>query len=116
MLAGGGSAAISTTATFNVHDGRSQALGLIALGFGRTQTPLFNGFLWTLPVATFGVQLHGSTASVFLERGGGYLHWTFAIPANPALVNTATDWQAFLVDPAAASGITMTNGVELVVR
>jgi hypothetical protein len=116
VLAGGGSARIGTTATFNVHDGRARAFGVLAVGAGRTQIPFLNGFLWTVPLVTFAVQLRGSTATVFEERGGGYLHWSVPIPGNTALIGATTDWQGFFLDAAAVGGLTMTNGVELVVR
>jgi hypothetical protein len=115
-LAGGGSRAVGGTAVFNVHDGRSASFGLIALGSGRAQVPFANGFLWTLPAATLAVQLRGTTGVVFNEAGGGYLHLQVPIPPNPALANLVTNWQGFFLDAAGASGITLTNGVEMVIQ
>jgi hypothetical protein len=115
-LAGGGSRAVGGTAVFNVHDGRSLSFGLIALGSGRTQVPFFSGFLWTLPTATLAVQLRGATGSVAAEAGGGCLHLQVPIPGNPALAGLVTDWQGFFLDAAGVGGITMTNGVEMVIQ
>jgi hypothetical protein len=78
--------------------------------------PFLNGFQWTQPAASIALQLRGTTGAVFEEAGGGYLHWQLPIPANPALSGVVLDWQAFFLDAAAASGITMTNGVEMVIE
>jgi hypothetical protein len=115
-LAGGGSRSIGSTALFNIHDGRSQSFGLLGIGSGRTQIPLLNGFLWTVPVATLAVQLGGLTSGVFLEAGGGCLHLSVPIPATPSLVNAVTNWQAAFLDAGAAGGISLTNGVEMIIQ
>ncbi|MBK8096279.1 MAG: hypothetical protein IPK26_04185 [Planctomycetes bacterium] len=115
-LAGGGSRAQGGVAVFNIHDGRSQALGLLAIGFGRAQVPFGNGFLWTVPSATLTLQLRGMTGAVWAEAGGGHLQIAIAIPASPVMTGLVTDWQAFFLDAAAVGGATMTNGVELVVQ
>jgi hypothetical protein len=115
-IAGGGSRAVGGTALFNVHDGRSLSFGLIALGSGRTQVPFQNGFLWTLPTLTLAVQLRGALGTVGAEAGGGCLHLQVPIPGNPALAGLVTNWQGFFVDSAGVGGITMTNGVELVIQ
>jgi len=115
-LAGGGSRAPGGTAVFNVHDGRSLSPGLIALGSGRAQVPFLNGFLWTLPVVSFTVQLRGSRGSVAEEAGGGCLHLQLPIPASRSLAGRAIHCQGFFLDAAGVGGITMTNGVELLIQ
>ena len=36
--------------------------------------------------------------------------------ADDGHVSTGTNWQAFFIDPAGFNGMTMTNGVEMVIR
>ena len=112
----GGGDAIGTMFRLQVHDGRAQAIGVLAAGFGRAAIPFLNGFLWTQPASTTTVVLGGSRATALAERGGGCLHWSLAIPPVPSLRGLVVDWQGAFLDAAATGGISLTNGVELVIR
>jgi hypothetical protein len=116
VLAGGGPDQIGSSALFNVHDGRAQAPGVLGLGLGRAAIPFAGGQLLTVPLVTIPLTLRGSRANALAERGGGYLHFEFPIPANPSLRNVTTNWQGLFADANATSGVVLTNGVELVLR
>jgi hypothetical protein len=72
--------------------------------------------LWTVPAATLAIQLGGNLGSVFAEAGGGCLHLAIPIPGTPTLVGAVTNWQAAFLDAAGVGGITLTNGVEMIIQ
>lgn len=116
VLAGGGPDIFGSTVLFNVHDGRAQAPGLIAAGFGRTSIPFLGGQLLTLPSVTQPLVLGGSTSNALTERGGGYLHFGIPLPPDPGLQGLVVDFQAAFADASVPAGWTLTNGVELTIH
>jgi hypothetical protein len=116
VLAAGAPVSIGTTLWFNVHDGRAQAPGVLALGVGRSAIPFAGGQILTVPQVTFPLVLRGARTTVLAERGGGYLHYPIGIPNNQSLRNRVLNWQAVFADAAAVGGLTLTQGVEVVMQ
>ncbi len=116
VLVGGGPTAPGTTTRLRIHDGLAQTLGALVAGFGRTNVPLFGGTQLVNPLSSLTEFLGGPPQTQFAARGGGYLHRGFAIPNNAGLVGVVIDWQAVFLDPQAVGGISLSNGVELVVQ
>ncbi len=116
VLAGGGPTAPGTTTRLQIHDGLGQTLGALVAGFGRVNLPLFGGTQLVVPLSSVTVVLNGPPATLFAARGGGYLHRGFAIPNDAGLVGVVIDWQAAFLDPQAQGGVSLSNGVELVVQ
>jgi hypothetical protein len=103
-LAGLGQPSIGRTITLDVTQGLGGASGVLAIGLaGRAAAPFLGGTrLVELPVMQFPIQLSGAgTASL-----------SFPIPSSIAMIGTRVDAQAFVTDPAAVQGMSMSAGLE----
>ncbi|TAJ16845.1 MAG: hypothetical protein EPO68_10405 [Planctomycetota bacterium] len=109
----GGSGCASTTTPFSllVGDARGGSPGILALGTGAAAVPLFGGTLLVNPIAfTFGFVTTGAPG----VGGAG----TYLFPLNitdPAIVGVPFWSQAGILDPNAVQGISLTNGLKIVI-
>lgn len=105
-LTGGGCAGRGQFTTVSTANGRANAAGLLAVGFGQNAVPVLNGTLLVDIVSTY---FH------FLDASG---QWTLALflPTDPAWNGLNIYTQAFYVDAAGAFGVAATNGLHTLVR
>lgn len=117
VLAGGGSTAGGTSTFLQVHDGLGAALGVLGTGLVRTNLPAFGGAILTNALALQVLVLNGPASGlVSATRGAGWVHTSFPIPNQPWVSGLTIDFQAAFLDPLANGGVSLTNGVELVIQ
>lgn len=106
VLSGGGCAGRGQFTSVGTTNGRPNAAGLLAVGFGPNSVPLFNG---TLLVDITTTYFH------FLDASG---HYTLSLylPIDPIWNGLNIYTQSFYVDAAAAFGVSATNGLHTLVR
>ena len=106
-------ACLGWTPELRVTNGLGGGVGVLGLSTSSAQSPLLGGTFYLNPGAfvTMTLQLNGSPG---VARAG-----QFVLPLNidwTSLVGTTLYAQAFLLDPAATSGVSMTNAASLTIQ
>lgn len=111
-LAGSGPAQVGTLASMQVSNGVGGALAVLGYGVGignYVQLPLLGGTVYVLPSVMQVLQLGGAGG----VAGAGSASVSLAVPSDPSLVGVDLRFQAAVLDAGAASGIALSNAVEL---
>ena len=106
-LSGGGTAAPGGTVVLAVSDGVGGGGGILAFGLSLLNLPLPCGTLYPFPMITISLPLQG----IFGVPGGGAAELELAIPNDPGLSGLVSYLQVGVIDPGAAPGCTLTNGL-----
>ncbi len=101
--------------SFSLHVGGAlgSTVGLMALGAGASEVPIFGGLLLVNPIlTTLGFVTSGAPG----QAGAGAAAKFFSTSASdPSLVGAAVWLQAGVLDSAAVQGFALTNGLKLVI-
>jgi photosystem II stability/assembly factor-like uncharacterized protein len=92
--------------TLDIIDGLGGAQGMLFVGFTSANLPIKGGTLWVYPIAaSVPITLDGTPG----QPGAG----TFSITTTLEISGLSLFLQAFMADPGAVKGISMTNGLEI---
>ena len=105
-VGGSGCAGRGHVASVDIGNGRSNAPGVLAIGFLQQSLPVLGGQLLVSPIGSF---FH------FLDGSGQFSLQVF-LPIDPVMTGLNIYAQGFYADAAAAAGVSATDGLHILVR
>jgi hypothetical protein len=111
-LAGAGTPTPGAAISFDTSNGLGGALGLLAIGMElQPSAPLLGGSLYATPQWTYAIALGGVSG----VAGAGSMSFPLSVPDDMSLVGATLAAQAAFIDPGAALGVSLTNGLRVVI-
>jgi hypothetical protein len=99
------------TITVEISNGRGGAPGCLMMGSERDDSPLGAGMILVIPSDVVSHELQGEPGAA----GAGTKNFPFRVPSMPSLIGAQVFFQAGYLDDLAPLGISLTNGLEVVI-